>query len=647
MRAGRTWAVAGAYFALTLFTTWPLARGLATEVPWDLGDSLLNMWILSWDCEQIRAVIGGDLTRIGHFFDGNIFYPARLTLAYSEHLFPQALQGCPVYFATRNPILTYNLLFLSTFVLSGVGAYLLVRELTGDWRAAFVAGILFAFAPYRIVQAAHLQVLSSQWMPFTLYGLARYFKTRHRLALAGGAAALTLQNLSCGYYLLYFAPFAGAFVLWEVWRRALWRDRRLWAELSVALVAVILMTAPFLVAYARAQRSMPMTRGTEESIRFSADVFSYFTALGNQNIWGHVALALVKDEGQLFPGALPVLLSLMTFAAWILTAWRAGGDARSRHARLDAVLMLLALASLALAGIAMFERRLVFDIGVATVRISDIGRVLAVGAACVALAAVLSARTRARLRALVTPEGFFCLAVVAAWWLSLGPRPSNMRVPIDFPSPYAVLHHYVPGFEGMRVPARYAMVVVLMMAVASGFAVARIARRRLTGTVIAGLLSAAFVVEAHPTFFTLNGQGGGRGYLLPEARIYPPARAPRAYRRVAALPAGSVLLEMPLGDPNWDLRYVYYAATHWRPIVNGYSGFFPPAYGTLTLALTDPDRDGDLSWRGVLASGATHLLVHERAFKAPEVEQITRWLRLRHATELFRDGTDALYTIPR
>ena len=175
----------------------------------------------------------------------------------------------------------------------------------------------------------------------------------------------------------------------------------------MALFAVIVMTAPFLVAYVRAQQSMPMTRGIEESIRFSADVFSYFTALGNQNIWGHVALALVKDEGQLFPGALPILLSLVTFAAWILAAWRTGGDALSRHAALEAALMLLALASLILAGVALFERRLAFDVGVATVRIRDIGRVLAVGAACVALAAVVSARTRARLRALVTPEGFF------------------------------------------------------------------------------------------------------------------------------------------------------------------------------------------------------------------------------------------------
>ena len=85
------------------------------------------------------------------------------------------MQILPVHAIARNPILGYNLLFLSTFVLSGLGMYLLVRELTGNPLAAFVAGLLFAFAPYRLAQSSHLQVLSSQWMPFVLYGMRRYF----------------------------------------------------------------------------------------------------------------------------------------------------------------------------------------------------------------------------------------------------------------------------------------------------------------------------------------------------------------------------------------------------------------------------------------------------------------------------------------
>ena len=166
----RPWYAAAAYTVIAIVMTWPLARGIAHDVAWDLGDSVLNMWILAWDCEQLRGIFFGHYSHLQHFFDANIFHPAPLALAYSEHLVPQALQILPVYLLTKNPILCYNLLFLSTFALSGLGMFLFARELTGSSAAAFVSGLLFAFAPYRVPQASHLQVLSSQWMPFALYG---------------------------------------------------------------------------------------------------------------------------------------------------------------------------------------------------------------------------------------------------------------------------------------------------------------------------------------------------------------------------------------------------------------------------------------------------------------------------------------------
>src|ERR671912_2802955 len=195
----QAWRALAAYTAIALVVTWPLASGLGRDVAWDLGDSLLNMWVLAWDAEQLLAILRGDFSRFATFFDGNIFHPAPLTLAYAEHLVPQAIQILPVYAVTRNPILCYNLLFLSTFILSGFGTFLLVRELTGKPLAAFVAGLLFAFAPYRLPQSSHLQVLSSQWMPFALYAFRRYFDSLAAggsgwRPLAGAAASLVTQN---------------------------------------------------------------------------------------------------------------------------------------------------------------------------------------------------------------------------------------------------------------------------------------------------------------------------------------------------------------------------------------------------------------------------------------------------------------------
>jgi hypothetical protein len=66
-------------------------------------------------------------------------------------------------------------------------------------------------------------------------------------------------------------------------------------------------------------------------------------------------------------------------------------------------------------------------------------------------------------------RGFFVLALIIAWWLSLGPAPTSLGRPIDLAAPYRVLFEHVPGFSGLRVPARLAMIVVLMISVLGGF----------------------------------------------------------------------------------------------------------------------------------------------------------------------------------
>ena len=140
--------------------------------------------------------LGGDLGALRNFWNANIFYPEPLTLAYSEHLFAQAVQILPVYALTGNIILSYNLLFLSTFVLSGLGMFLFVREVTGSARAGFAAGLIYAFAPYRVPQFSHLQVISSQWMPFALYGLRRYFDHAAHEGARRGQAPRSLRRTS-------------------------------------------------------------------------------------------------------------------------------------------------------------------------------------------------------------------------------------------------------------------------------------------------------------------------------------------------------------------------------------------------------------------------------------------------------------------
>src|SRR5262249_22322337 len=205
-------AAAAFYVATTVALTWPLASGLTRHIAGDFGDPLFTSWVIAWDA-----------THLGRgWWNANIFAPRPLALAYSEHFLPQALQALPIYAATGNPILCYNLLFLSTFVLCALGMFLFARELTGNHQAALIAGLAFAFTPYRTASISILQVLRAAWMPFVLYGVRRYVGTRRLPPLAGAAAAWIVQSLSCGYYLFFFSPVVVVYTAWELWRTGMW-----------------------------------------------------------------------------------------------------------------------------------------------------------------------------------------------------------------------------------------------------------------------------------------------------------------------------------------------------------------------------------------------------------------------------------------
>ena len=54
-----TIAAVSGFALLSLFSTWPLVRHLGSALPGDLGDPLLNAWILGWDADRLRHGLAG------------------------------------------------------------------------------------------------------------------------------------------------------------------------------------------------------------------------------------------------------------------------------------------------------------------------------------------------------------------------------------------------------------------------------------------------------------------------------------------------------------------------------------------------------------------------------------------------------------
>lgn len=638
------------YSLVALAMTWPLARGLARDLPWDLGDSVLNCALLERNAQRLLAALAGDWGALRGFWDARIFHPEPFTLAYSEHLFAQTVQALPVYALTGNVLLSHNLVFLSTFVLSALGAFLLTRDVTGHAGAAFLAGLFFGFTPYRVEQLSHLQVLSSQWMPFVLLGLRRYLDTGRGWPLAGAAVALVAQNLSCGYHLAYFAPVVAVFAVGELARRGRLVDRAAWLRLSASAAFVGAATLPFLTPYLEVHRTGAILRERAEVESFSADAYAYLTAPEELRLFGEWLRAYPAPEGQLFLGFVPIALAA---AALLLPLGRvkteAGSVAVTRGQR---VLIVAATALVCVQGLAV----LVILAGgsdaasalVPGLRVKSLPRALLLLTAGLGALVWASARTRAMaLRVLASTRGLYALGLVTAVALSFGPTVRSLGRPL-MDGPYVLLYEYVPGFDGLRVPARGAMVASLFLALLAGVGAAELqARVRHAGLLLTacGML---FLAEATAAPLIVNDVWSDASLHRPPPRLAIGMGAPAIYRQASALPRSAVLIEFPFGSDPYELRYMFHQAVHGLPLVNGFSGALPKSYqerrGPLRNLLVEPDR----AWRALAATAASHAIVHEGAWGIPaKGQRVTRWLEEHGAVRVAEEGSDVLLSLAR
>ena len=529
-----------------------------------------------------------------------------------------------------------------------------MRELTGDGRAAFLAGLFFAFAPYRIAQFPHVQVLSIQWMPFALYGLTRFANTGRVRPLAGSSLALLAQNLSCGYFLLYFAPFAAAYGVWEVVRRRGPAWPAALGRLALAFAAVGALTIPFVLPYMELRALGFPPRSLEEVSLFSADVRSYLSGPPTSHGTARLFQVFPKAEGEVFPGLVPMALA----AAGLWLSWRearrsaaAAGYGLGRLRVPNAVgrgvaglLGAVVLVELGAVLVILVKGPQVVRWGGLAVRLRDADHPVMVAATAALALLAWSARARRTLGRLAASSGFWAAAAAAAIVLSFGPTITTGGIDIG-PGPYRYLYERVPGFDGIRVPARLALPAALFVAVLAGLGLARLRRWRGAGAVAAAAIGLLFLAEVWPPPILINYTDPVERAVTPPAPVPYGRRTPPVYAYLAALPQETVVLEMPFGREGYELRYLFYSTLHWRRLVNGYSGGLPDRSYRLTLALGHPVRDWNLAWDALAGSTADVVVVHEAAYLGDQGPRVSRWLHDHGARRLGTFGSDAVFSL--
>ena len=223
------WAALLLYTLLTALMTWPLAQNLTSAIPGDSFDGWQNFWNLWW---VKLALVDRQTTP---FVTDLLYAPTGVGL-YFHTLNPfNGLATLPIQLA-GSLYTAYNAVVFLSWVLGGYGVFLLTlwvikeRLGIGYWRlsiqspipniqypAAFVAGLIFTFAPFHMAHLlGHMQVMSLEWMPFYILYLLRATQRQRaglswlRESLLAGFF-LVLVGLCDWYFVLYLFLFTGLY----------------------------------------------------------------------------------------------------------------------------------------------------------------------------------------------------------------------------------------------------------------------------------------------------------------------------------------------------------------------------------------------------------------------------------------------------
>ena len=303
-------ALLGVVLALAMH--WPLALHMGSDIAQDLGDPLVQAWQIAWDGHALAE-------QPTELFQANTFWPLRDSLAVSDALVGYAPAGL-IGSGPRAAVARYDVLFLFAYALCFVGAWLLARELGAHRAGAAVAGLAFAYAPWRLEQEGHMHVISSGGIALALFLLVRGYRRGSAGTILAGWLVATWQfslGFTLGLMVAYLAAagtLAGA-VVW--WRRGRPRPPRPVIAATAAGMACLALAAGLLARpYLRVLDHHPEAERTIEDVAaFSGPPYEFLVAARSSRVWGD-ATAPLRDtlsavpEMTLFPGLAILALAI-------------------------------------------------------------------------------------------------------------------------------------------------------------------------------------------------------------------------------------------------------------------------------------------------------------------------------------------------
>jgi hypothetical protein len=314
--AGRELALVSLFYLLiTTAVTYPMPVRLTTHIP-GAGDAPTMVWDL-WG--MTRAILD---PQIPLSVTDLIFYPlpdvANIWTSPASVLISLPLT------LTCGHLCSYNLLFLSSFVLAGLFCYLLVRYLTGNRLASFVAGTIFSFSAFHYARGlGHWSLCFIQWIPLCILCLLRLHDRPDLRRTLQFAIVMGVLTLTFSYYWGYFLlPLLACFFAYHLWKdkSTLLRPRFL-AAVAIALAVSAAGTLLFFhrVLIPDEDMAAALRTSAKDTERYSADLLAFVAPSARHPLFGSLTSPIYGgfSSGENLPEATVYLGGVaVLFAFW-------------------------------------------------------------------------------------------------------------------------------------------------------------------------------------------------------------------------------------------------------------------------------------------------------------------------------------------
>ena len=168
---------------------------------------------------------------------------------------------------------------------------------------------------------------------------------------------------------------------------------------------------------------------------------------------------------------------------------------------------------------------------------------------------------------------------------------------------YSWLYEWLRPLRGFRAPARFGILAVCALSVLAGFGFQYLSRRLAAPRAVLIAALVAIAVEG----------GSAPLRLTPVQRTTPDVYT--ALDKFLDPQRRSAVIELPMAS-GFNVFYMFWSTRHWRPLVNGYSGYAPRDFEkTIQRMCTFPDPDSIARLR---ALNVGHILIHEAYYSERE-----------------------------